>query len=171
MHSPELLDAQEILQAQEKLCETLKQRLDDRETELRDARDLIFRLQPSHQHITHNEAQTKYKALCESVASWIDYKFGDNFTDDPVARKNLNLKYDIKYAKELLDRTTPSARYFYKLKDSDEYHIISCVMNFLLLEILSKVFYGAASDGAIAFLDLLERSMGCLEPRRGKRIL
>jgi hypothetical protein len=168
--APELLDAQEHLRACEEACEILKRKLQERENELLEARDLIFRLQPAHQHITHHDAVKLYGALCDGVESWVDVKFGDLFTPDSGARKNFTGRCDMKYARELLDRATPSARFFYKLRDSDEYHIRSCVMNFLLQEILGKVFYGAPYEGEIPFLDSLERSMGCLEPRRGKYI-
>jgi hypothetical protein len=164
--SAELHKAQESLRAYEAICKDLQQRLSDMENDLRDAHDVIFRLQPSHHHITRNEAQFQYDALCEGVGSWINFHFEDTFNDNSAARGNFNRKS----AEILVGWMTPSSRSSRKVLDTDEYHIISAVMNFLLQEILGKDFYGAAQDGALEFLQALERSMSCLEPRRGKPI-
>lgn len=155
--------SQETLRDYEDTLKELQQKLNDKESDLKEARDLIFRLQPSHQHITQSEAQKDYNALCESVVSWVNYHLGAIFDDDTAARKDFNLKC----GEHLYHRMTPSSTASRGVIESDEWHIISAVMNFLLHEVLRRDFYGAAQEGTIEFLDSLVRSMNCLEPRRG----
>lgn len=158
-----LIKSQETLGAYKKICKDLRQGLAEKESDLKDARDLIFRLQPSHQHITHSEAQKDYNALCEGVVSWVNYHLAATFDDDTVARKYFN----IKYGEFLYHQMTPSSKASRSISESDEWHIIGAIMNFLLREILCRDFYGVAPRGSIEFLDSLVRSMNCMEPRRG----
>lgn len=137
--------------------------------QLQDAQEHIFRLQPTRKDITETEAREAYRNLVGNVQRWVENRVKDVLEDLESGR--------------LKSRTAPpeAARFVALLREqsrrclnadqSDEYHIMGVIMNYLYLALFSKSFYcpldDSEEDGTLMWLDELQSTMSRLP--RGKK--
>lgn len=158
-------DLIEKLQRSDAHCKKLENEVNELEKNLQDAHDFIFTLQPRRQVITPTEAADEFRTFCATVEEWVQTKLGDALDE-----RRLRSPKDIvpEQAKRFMSLITPAGRESLKVPDTDEYHVLAAIMNFLCCEVFDKRFWCPIGPGAMEFLESIERNMQNLEPRRGK---
>jgi hypothetical protein len=136
----------EVLGLREQL-DDLRQRFKETEQygqttaqQLKDARDHIFRLQPRRREITETEAQEAFKNLFDKVQRWVQNRLtpildeldGGVLKNRPVHMENAN---------RLLSLVREPAKHCFTTNESDEYHIIALIMQYLCSHLFNKSFY------------------------------
>jgi len=158
------VELHEQLQDSRAECETLKTTLLKVQSELNDAQDFIFSRQPVQQNVTHNDASAEYTTLCQTVESWVNCELGEAIDEKKLLRPKGSA--NIEAFKTAISFLKESGLQAINYPDTDIYNIIAIAMEFLCVEILEKPFYGAVSKQEMKNLDLIEKSMKCLQPPR-----
>lgn len=157
----------ELANAQTQLNETRNQAM-SKEKQLLEAKDQIFRLQPVRQDITESEAIEGYRTLCANVQRWVENRLKTILDDLDFGR--LKTRPAPGQAGRFVSLMREAAKRGLSLDQSDEYHVIAIMMNYLCLVFFSKSFYCSLDDfegdSTLTFIDDLETSMSRLP--RGK---
>ncbi|KAF4984271.1 hypothetical protein FZEAL_483 [Fusarium zealandicum] len=162
----QLLAKVEILKKE--LADTQRQLADARSQtknktkQLQDARDQIFHLQPSRKDITEAEAKEAYKNLCGNVQRWVENRVADVIDDLESGR----LKAAPPAASRFVTLLREQSRRNLNADQSDEYHIMGVIMNYLYVALFSKSFYcpltDTEEDGTLVWIDELENTLSRL---------
>lgn len=141
-----------------------------KERQLSDAKDHIFRLQPTRKDITESEAVESYRVLCGNIQRWADNRMKGILDDLDFGR--LKIKTAPAQATRFVSFVREAAKRGLDLDQSDVYHVIPVIMNYLSLVFFSKSFYcpldDYEGDATLAFIDDLGTTMARLP--RGERI-
>lgn len=139
-----------------------------KDKQLQEARDQIFRLQPSRRDITEAEAQESYKALCASVQRWVENRLKPILDD--LDHGKLRGQPAPTPAARFCGLVREPAKKWLTAHQSDEYHIMAAIMNYLWLALFVKSFYCPLddndSDATLQWFDELESTMS---KQRGKQ--
>ncbi|KAF4636896.1 hypothetical protein G7Y89_g1185 [Cudoniella acicularis] len=146
----------------QKECEVLREQVISLRKELSDAHNFIFSLQPRREQITESEAATEFKSLYASVEEWVETKLGDDIMEAMIKK----VRPSAKPARNFINFTTHAGQEATGCSGTDEYNVITMIMNFLCVEIFDKDFYCPIEDGGMEFLTSILTSMRNLEPRR-----
>lgn len=142
-----------------------------KEKQLSDAKDHIFRLQPTRKDITDAEAVESYRILCGNIQRWVDNRMKNILDDLDFGR--LRARTAPAQATRFVSFVREAAKRGLDLDQSDLYHVIPVIMNYLSLVFFSKSFYcpldDYEGDATLAFINDLETTMGRLP--RGKSSL
>ena len=135
-----------------------------RDKQLSDAKDQIFRLQPRGKDITESEAVDAYRTLCGNIQRWVDNRMKPILDDLDYGR--LKVRPMPAQATRLVSFMREAAKRGIDLDQSDTYHVIAIIMNYLGLVFFSKSFYcpldDYEGDATLAFVNELEVSMSRL---------
>lgn len=112
---------------------------------LQEAHDHIFRLQPRRRSITETEAQEDFQGLVASVQRWVENRLSailDELDDGSLRRK----RCDPNLATKFLQLTSGQARKYINASESDEFHVVAAIMQYLCAEFFDKKFYCPLHD-------------------------
>ena len=139
-----------------------------KDKQISEAKDQIFRLQPTRKDITESEAVEAYRALCGNVQRWVDNRLKPILDDLDNGR--LRTRPPAIQAGRFVSLMREAAKRGLSHDQSDIYHIIAIIMSYLCIVFFSKSFYSPLDDyegdATSVFIDELETSMGGLP--RGK---
>ncbi|KAL4946805.1 hypothetical protein BDV06DRAFT_217960 [Aspergillus oleicola] len=144
---------------------TLHARINRLQSDLRDAQDTIFSLQPRHLVLTESEASEEFTSLLAAVEEWVDQKLGDALEDMSIADDQLRVK-DIG---ALMDLIPPAGRSAFNILNTDVDLIQAAVLRYLNDTIFAQDFYCPLPPSERQFVMTVERSMRGLTPRRDIR--
>ncbi|KAH7158082.1 hypothetical protein B0J13DRAFT_188218 [Dactylonectria estremocensis] len=159
------LDAlkKELADTQRQLAEARTQNK-SKSKQLQDAKDRIFGLQPLRNDITEAEAREAYKNLCGNVQRWAENRLKCALEDLDYGR--LKLRTAPPQAARFVGLLREPSRRCLGVDQSDEYHVVGVIMNYLWLAMFSKSFYcpldDANTDSTIRWIDELENTMSRL---------
>ncbi|KAF5017061.1 hypothetical protein F66182_11064 [Fusarium sp. NRRL 66182] len=132
--------------------------------QLYDAKEQIFRLQPRRKDITEAEAKEAYQNLVGNVQRWVENRAQDVIEDMENGR--LKAKAVSSESSRLVTLLREQSRRWLAADQSDEYHIVGVIMNYLHLALFSKSFYCPLDDteenGTLTWIDQLENTMSRL---------
>lgn len=135
-----------------------------KERQLSDAKDHIFRLQPARKDITDSEAVESYRVLCGNVQRWVDNRMKGVLDDLDFGR--LETRPPPATAARFVSFLREAAKRGLDMDQSDPYHVIPVIMNYLSLVFFSKSFYcpldDYEGDATLAFVDDLGAAMARL---------
>lgn len=166
------LDAlkKELSQTKTQLSEARSQTR-TKDKQLSDAKDQIFRLQSTRKDITESEAVDAYRGLFGNVQRWVenrmksildDLDYGRLRSRPPPTQETRFASFMREAAKRGLDTD-----------QSDPYHVVAVIMNYLCIVFFSKPFYcpldDYEGDATLVFINDLETSLSRLP--RGKAVL
>ncbi|KAL4960815.1 uncharacterized protein BDV14DRAFT_181686 [Aspergillus stella-maris] len=143
----------------------LQARINSLESDLQDAQDTIFSLQPRHLLLTESEATEEYTLLLAAVEEWVDQKLGDALEDMNIADDQLRVK-DIG---ALMDLIPPAGKAAFNILNTDVDLIQAAILRYLDDTIFAQDFYCPLSMSERQFVMTVERSMRSLTPRRDIR--
>lgn len=130
---------------------------------LQEAQDQIFRLQPRRRDITEAEAQQAYRCLCSNVERWVNHRLKALLDLDLLQLATRPISTQATRLVQLI--RTPAKRCL-DIDETDEYHIMSAIMNYLYLFIFSKSFYCPLDDNTgdrtLKWVNELENTMSKL---------
>lgn len=153
----------ELGDVQRQLAETRKENKLKTE-QLQEARDHIFHLQPRRRDITESEAQDAYKSLRDSVQTWVESRLSRILDDLDLGR--LQTRPVPSLAIRFVTLIREPAKRCLKIDQSDEYHVMAVIMNYLSLVLFSKSFYCPLDDSdnerTLMWLNNLEETMSRL---------
>ncbi|KAM5346904.1 hypothetical protein ACJ41O_009909 [Fusarium nematophilum] len=153
----------ELANTQRQLSEARNQ-TKSKAKQLQEAKDQIFRLQPSRKDITEAEARESYKSLCGNVQRWVEHRIKDVLDD--LERGRLKARPVPSEASRFVALLREQSRRCLSVDQSDEYHITGVIMNYLYLALFSKSFYcpldDTEEDGTLMWIDELENTMSRL---------
>ncbi|KAL4949804.1 hypothetical protein BDW69DRAFT_68668 [Aspergillus filifer] len=144
---------------------TLRARIDSLESDLQDAQDTIFSLQPRHLILTEAEATEEYTSLLAAVEEWVDQKLGDALEDKDIADDQLRVK-DIG---ALMDLIPPAGKAAFNILNTDVDLIQAAILRYLNDTLFAQDFYCPLPMSERQFVMTVERSMRSLTPRRDIR--
>lgn len=160
----------EIEELRKELSDTRSQLSDARsqvsskDRQLSDTKDQIFRLQPTHKNITEAEATEAYRALCGNVQRWVENRLRGVL--DELDSGKLVSRPAPSEAGRLISLMREAAKRGLNTDQSDTYHIIAIIMNYLCMVFFSRSFYSPLDDyegdATSVFIDELESSMSRL---------
>ncbi|KAF4124501.1 hypothetical protein GMORB2_5167 [Geosmithia morbida] len=160
----------ELASTQEQLAEARGQAR-AKGKKLSDARDQIFRLQPTRKDVTETEAVEGFRGLCSNVQRWVENRMKPILDDLDVGKLRARAP-STAGATRLTSFMREAARRGMHIDQSDIYHVTAVVMNYLSLVFFSKSFYSPLDDyegdATLTFLNELELSMSRLP--RGKKM-
>ncbi|KAM0439557.1 hypothetical protein ACHAPT_000648 [Fusarium lateritium] len=155
---------------EKKLANTQKQLSESRKDtksktkQLQDAQEQIFRLQPNRKDITDTEAREAYKNLVGNVQRWVENRVKDILEDLEYGR--LKSRAVPPEASRFVALLREQSRRCLNADQSDEYHIMGAIMNYLYLALFSKSFYcpldDTPEDGTLMWIDELQSTMSRL---------
>ncbi|KPM45044.1 hypothetical protein AK830_g1435 [Neonectria ditissima] len=132
--------------------------------QLQDAKDQIFRLQPRRNDITEAEARDAYKTLCGNVQRWVENRLKGALEDLEQGRFTVRLAPP--QAARFVGLLREPSRRCLNVDQSDEYHVVGVIMNYLWLVLFSKSFYcpldDTEADGTMMWIDEVESTMSRL---------
>ncbi|KIL89665.1 hypothetical protein FAVG1_07245 [Fusarium avenaceum] len=144
--------------------EALERQLAGTQRQLAEAQDQVFRLQPSRRDITESEARDAYKTLFGNVQRWVEHRAGYVIEDLEAGR--LNGRAVPPGGSRLVTLLREQSRRCLNVAQSDEFHIIGAIMNYLHLTLFSKAFYcpldDSEEDRTSMWIDGLESTMSRL---------
>ncbi|KAH6888079.1 hypothetical protein B0T10DRAFT_67040 [Thelonectria olida] len=156
------LDAlkKELANTQRQLAEARDQNKAN-DKQLQEAKDQVFRLQPRRNDITEAEAREGYKNLCGNVQRWVENRMSGVLDDLDEGR--LRTRTAPPHAARFVGLLREASRRCLNVDQSDEYHVIGAIMNYLWLAIFSRSFYvpldDTQGDGTVLWIDELESTM------------
>ncbi|KAH6973579.1 hypothetical protein BKA56DRAFT_101930 [Ilyonectria sp. MPI-CAGE-AT-0026] len=163
LESQESLLKTQLADAQRQLAEARSQ-TKAKSKLLQDARDQIFRLQPPRNDITEAEAREAYKSLCGNVQRWAENRLKGALEDLDLGR--LKTRPPPPQAARFVGLIREPSRRCLSVDQSDEYHVVGAIMNYLWLVLFSKSFYcpldDSNADGTVRWIDELETTMSRL---------
>ncbi|KAF7548084.1 hypothetical protein G7Z17_g7298 [Cylindrodendrum hubeiense] len=166
LESQEATLKKELADTQRQLTEARNQ-TKSKNKQLQDARDQIFRLQPLRNDITEAEAREAYKNLCGNVQRWAENRLKGALEDLDHGR--LKTRPAPPQAARFVGLIREPSRRCLSVDQSDEYHVVGVIMNYLWLVLFSKSFYcpldDSDSDGTVRWIDELENVAHCREWR------
>ncbi|KAG9258600.1 uncharacterized protein F5Z01DRAFT_632673 [Emericellopsis atlantica] len=135
-----------------------------RDKQLADAKDQIFKLQPTRKDITEADAVEGYRLLCGNVQRWVDNRTRVILEDLDQGR--LKGRPAPPQSARFVSFMKEAAKRGVDLDQSDGYHVIAIIMNYLCLVFFTKSFYSPLDDyegdATLAFINDLESSMSKL---------
>jgi chromosome segregation ATPase len=140
------------VELQKKLDESLRKE-EKALKDLSEARDHIFRLQPQRPAITETGAQKQFQELFGSVQRWVQHRLADILDD--LDNGKLKKVADVKSASNLLTLASKAAKKYSAVRNTDEYHIVAIIMQYLYEMFFSKKFY-CSLDGKHGGTDNVE---------------
>ncbi|KAF5011089.1 hypothetical protein FDECE_2771 [Fusarium decemcellulare] len=153
----------ELANTQKQLAESRSQ-TKIKAKQLQDAKDQIFRLQPNRKDITEAEAREAYKNLVGNVQRWVENRVKDVIDD--LEHGRLRTRPIPPDASRFVSLLREQSRKHLNVDQSDEYHVMSIIMNYLYLALFSKSFYcpldDTDEDGTLMWIDELENTMSRL---------
>ncbi|KAK7408847.1 hypothetical protein QQX98_008969 [Neonectria punicea] len=153
----------ELAATQRQLTEARSQ-MKTKTRQLQDAKDQIFRLQPRRNDITEAEARDVYKTLCGNVQRWVENRLKGALEDLDQGR--LTIRLAPQQAARFAGLLREPSRRCLNVDQSDEYHVVAVIMNYLWLVMFSKSFYcpldDTEADGTRMWIDELESTMSRL---------
>lgn len=133
--------------------------------QLQEAKDHIFRLQPQRSDVTEAEAREGYKNLCGSVQRWVENRMSGVLDDLEEGRLSTRAAPSQASAR-FVGLLREASRRCIGVDQSDEYHVIGVIMNYLWLAVFSKSFYAplddTPADDTLMWIDELEKQMSRL---------
>lgn len=139
-----------------------------KEKQLSDAKDQIFRLQSTRKDITESDAVETYRVLCGNVQRWVENRMKAILDDLDYGR--LRSRPPSAHATRFVSFMREAAKRGLDLDQSDAYHVVAIIMNYLCLVFFSKPFYcpldDYEGDATLMFINDLETSLSRLP--RGK---
>lgn len=149
-------EREEELSSQEAALQAKETELAKTKQDLSRARDHIFQLQPRRTEITETEAAAAFNDLYLGVKRWVQNRLDPILADLDDGR--LNDRGPVPYRGKLLSLVRSEARGCFEVDQSDEYHIIACVWEFLAYHLFERAFYcpldgSAAGNETINFLN------------------
>ncbi|KAI8722115.1 hypothetical protein NCS52_00354600 [Fusarium sp. LHS14.1] len=152
-----------LASAQKQLSESRRE-TKTKAKQLQDAQEQIFRLQPNRKDITETEAREAYKNLVGNVQRWVENRVKDILEDLESGR--LKSRTVPPEASRFVALLREQSRRCLNADQSDEYHIMGAIMNYLYLALFSKSFYcpldDTEEDGTLMWLDELQSTMSRL---------
>jgi hypothetical protein len=137
-------ERQKELQRKEAMNKNLMEEVARANEELKRAQDHIFRLQPRRTEITETEAVESFHSLFENVKRWVQNRL------DPILRElddgRLESLRPPSHSTRLLALVRAPAKDWLKAHQSDEFHIIAVIMQYLRRAIFMKPFYCPLDD-------------------------
>ncbi|KAK7426778.1 hypothetical protein QQZ08_006678 [Neonectria magnoliae] len=153
----------ELAATQRQLTEARSQ-MKSKTRQLQDAKDQIFRLQPRRNDITEAEARDVYKTLCGNVQRWVENRLKGALEDLDQGR--LTIRLAPQQTARFVGLLREPSRRCLNVDQSDEYHVVAVIMNYLWLVMFSKSFYCPLDDteanGTLMWIDELESTMSRL---------
>ncbi|KAM0231350.1 hypothetical protein ACHAP5_011087 [Fusarium lateritium] len=144
--------------------EALERQLAGTQRQLAEAQDQVFRLQPSRRDITESEARDAYRTLFGNVQRWVENRAGYVIEDLETGR--LNGRAVPPGGSRLVTLLREQSRRCLNIGQSDEFHIMGAIMNYLHLTLFSKAFYcpldDSEEDRTSMWIDGLESTMSRL---------
>lgn len=154
---------QELSEAQNQLAEVRNQ-AKSKDKQLSDAKDQIFRLQPTRKDIIESEAVETYRTLCGNVQRWVENRLRAILDDLDYGK--LKGMPPSAQATRFVSFMREAAKRGLNLDQSDVYHVMAIIMNYLCLVFFSKSFYcpldDYEGDATLAFINDLETSLSRL---------
>lgn len=151
----------EIVRQREASNGDLEAKVQEVEEQLRLARDHIFRLQPQRTEITETEAAASFQVLYENVRRFVQNRLQRILSDlDSGVLENHTPRH-LGDGTNLLDLVRGSARTWFEARESDEFHVIAAVMEYLRRVIFDKPFYcplGSAEENRDRTIQLIEKT-------------
>lgn len=135
-----------------------------KDKKLLDARDQIFRLQPTREDITEADAIDAYRGLCSSVRRWVENRMKPilDDLDSGKLRSRPPPLQATRFASFVRDAASRSVN----VDQSDVYHVISIIMYYLCLVFFSKSFYcpmdDYEGDSTLEFINNVESALARL---------
>lgn len=158
----------ELAATQQQLSEARSQS-ETKAKQLQDAQDQIFRLQPHRKDITESEARDAYQSLCGNVQRWVENRLKDVLDD--LEHGCLGSRPIPSEASRFVGLLREPSRRCLNVYQSDEYHTMAVIMNYLNLVLFSQSFYcpldDTDGDGTLLWIDGLENTISRLP--RGMR--
>lgn len=135
--------------------------------QLHDAQNHIFRLQPRRTQITDTEAQEEFEDLYNGIKRWVENRLEGilNQLDDGYLQTRTCPAED---AKRILILIGARAREDFASDQSDEYHVVAIIMEYLCRSIFHRDFYCSlgpgqtpttSEDQTIATINMIEKAM------------
>ncbi|KAL4925105.1 uncharacterized protein BDV17DRAFT_190234 [Aspergillus undulatus] len=143
----------------------LRTRIAQLQSDLQDAQDFVFSLQPRHKTLTESEAIGDFTALCAAIEEWVDLKLGDALEEMSIADDQLRVK-DIG---ALMDLIPPAGKAAFNILNTDQDLIQAAILRYLNDAIFSQEFYCPLPPSDRQFVLGVERSMRSLTPKRDVR--
>lgn len=141
-----------------------------KDRQLSDTKDQIFRLQPTRGTITEAEATEAYRGLCGNVQRWVENRLRPILDDLDNGR--LVGRPPPSEASRFVSLMREAAKRGLNTDQSDIYHVIAIIMNYLCIVFFSRSFYSPLDDyegdATSVFIDELETAMSRLP--RGKTV-
>lgn len=145
--------------------ETLQKQLASTQQQLAEAQDQVFRLQPRRKDITESEARDAYKTLVGNVQRWVENRAGHII--DELETGRLSNRSVPPEGSRLVTLLREQSRRCISVSQSDEFHIMGAIMNYLHITMFSKSFYCPLDDnedgGTSAWIDEIENTMSRLQ--------
>ena len=149
----------------------LQRQIQELSANLTECKDDLMRLQPTSQ-TSDSEIAEQYSNLCQQIAGWVD----DQTEDVEVLEERFN---GVKSVEDLdLDPVLTQYTTDEHLKLAQEnpnsiplmlQHLIHCYMNHFVLG--SSIYFFGLDAHNVGLIQLIEKGMKLLEPKRGKRSL
>jgi hypothetical protein len=140
-----------------------------KEKQLSAAKDQIFRLQSTRKDITESEAVEGYRTLCGNVQRWVENRMKTILDDLDYGR--LKTRPQTAQAARFVSFMREAAKRGIDLDQSDLYHVVAIIMNYLCLVFFSKSFYcpldDYQGDGTLMFIEDLQASLSRLPRGKG----
>lgn len=142
--------------------------ISSKDRQLLDTKDQVFRLQPTRNSITEAEATEAYRTLCGNVQRWAENRL--RVVLDELDSGRLVSRPPPSEAGRFVSLMREAAKRGLNTHQSDIYHTIAVIMNYLCIVFFSRSFYSPLDDyegdATSVFIDELETSMSRLP--RGK---
>lgn len=153
----------ELEELRKELSETQSQ-VATKNKQILDAKDQIFRLQPTRKDITESEATEAYRALCGNVQRWVDNRLRPILDDLESGKLRGRLPSD--QSGRFVSLMREAAKRGMSMDQTDTYHVIAVIMNYLCVVFFSKSFYSPLDDyegdSTLVFIDELQSYMSKL---------
>ncbi|KAF5667950.1 hypothetical protein FHETE_5490 [Fusarium heterosporum] len=144
--------------------EALEKQLAGTQRQLAEAQDQVFRLQPRRKDITESEAKDGYKTLVGNVQRWVENRAAGVIEELDAGR--LNNRAVPPGGSRLVTLLKEQSRRCLTVGQSDEFHIIGAIMNYLHLTLFAKPFYcpldDSEEDRTSMWIDGIENTMSRL---------
>ncbi|VUC24670.1 unnamed protein product [Clonostachys rosea] len=141
-----------------------KGRSKSKEKQLSEAKDQIFRLQPQRKDVNEADAIDAYRLLCANVHRWVENRMKGIL--DELDGGRLRARPAPPQAVRFVSMMRETAKRGLALDQSDVYHVVAIIMNYLCMVFFSKSFYcpldDYEGDATLTFIDELEASMARL---------
>lgn len=135
----------EALDSRQEEIHDLERKLAQAQEELSRAQDHIFRLQPQRIEITESEATRRFEAIISQTTTWVM-----NMLDPILQDLDSGVLEDLippkRGGERIFSLMHDAAKDNYRIQDSDEYHFVAIIMQYLLQHILDRPFYCSPTE-------------------------